>query len=285
LAMAKVPKVSKSKLSKVGGGLAALPLPEPKNLNRGTDWVDPEELFEFLFPTGVYHPFSTSRLYVFADYGPVLVNGRLRSGYKGQHLVTDQELKDMTSEMIKEDILKIYVGDQVLSQRDQDEVIQQADSKFKSIPNYTKGEILELLRTVPRNEEGHYNFHELQRIVQQNRAIELRERKKMYPDVVVKGGLKTSVFNKLQKPRTTRKLRDSEMFMRTNRMLSNNCCKVTEADTQQDPNIVNNSRLLREEFEPSQIDPDFPRWTSQPSGANKGSFVKPHQKWTSQYTD
>lgn len=43
----------------------------------------------------------------------VLRAGRLRAGYKGQHLVTDQELTDMIEIMIREDILKIYVGDQV----------------------------------------------------------------------------------------------------------------------------------------------------------------------------
>ena len=39
----------------------------------------------------------------------------------------------------------MYVGDSVLKPSEQEEVISQADDKLKSIPNYTKEEIQELL--------------------------------------------------------------------------------------------------------------------------------------------
>ncbi len=41
--------------------------------------------------------------------------------------------------------LQVYVGDSVLKPSEQEEVISQADDKLKSIPNYTKQEIEELL--------------------------------------------------------------------------------------------------------------------------------------------
>ena len=92
--------------------LATLPLPEPEGELHGTEQVIPEDLFAFLFPTGFFHCKSTARLYIFAEYGPHLVRVRdgwmsLRAGYKGQHVVTEQELADMINEMIREDILRV----------------------------------------------------------------------------------------------------------------------------------------------------------------------------------
>lgn len=93
-------------------GLASLPLPEPKTADHGTVLVQPGDLFQFLFPSGFFHSKSTARLYIFVEYGPVLVKVRegwmsLRSGYKGQHILTEQELSDMIEDMIKEDVLKV----------------------------------------------------------------------------------------------------------------------------------------------------------------------------------
>jgi len=244
-----------------------------------------DDLFEFLFPTGLFHSRSTARLYIFAEHGPVLSQGRLRSGYKGQHRVTDQELNDMIEEMIKEDILKIYVGEQVLSIRDQEEVIQQADSKFKNIPNYTRAQIDQVLSECRRNEHGAYNFHDLQRLVRENRQSELSERKKMYPDVVVKTKGRKSVFSQLQQPKAVRKLRDSEMFIGTNRLLSKNACKVTEAESRNNPAVVQNVRILREDNEPSKLDPSFPRWTNIPAGSGFADKVKKHSAWHSAYAE
>ena len=127
------------------GGLATLPLPEPKINTHGAVGVDPHELLQFLLPTGFFHSKSTARLYIFAECGPTLVKVRegwmsLRAGYKGMHVVTEQELEDMIHEMIREDILRVYVGNAILTPTEQEEVISQADPALKSIPNYTKEE-------------------------------------------------------------------------------------------------------------------------------------------------
>ena len=132
------------------GGLATLPLPEPKINTHGAVGVDPHELLQFLLPTGFFHSKSTARLYIFAECGPTLVKVRegwmsLRAGYKGMHVVTEQELEDMIHEMIREDILRVYVGNAILTPTEQEEVISQADPALKSIPNYTKEEFEELL--------------------------------------------------------------------------------------------------------------------------------------------
>jgi hypothetical protein len=55
----------------------------------------------------------------------------LRAGYKGMHVVTEQELGDMIRDMIREDILKVYVGDAVLTPAEQEEVRPEACSSAR----------------------------------------------------------------------------------------------------------------------------------------------------------
>mmetsp|Transcript_52132 Transcript_52132/g.122307 ORF Transcript_52132/g.122307 Transcript_52132/m.122307 type:complete len:292 (+) Transcript_52132:184-1059(+) len=267
-------------------GLATLPLPEPKVAHHGSEAVDPEELLQFLLPSGFFHSKSTARLYIFAEFGPVLVKVRegwmsLRSGYKGQHVVTEQELEDMIVDMIREDILKVYVGDAVLKPTEQEEVISQADDKLKSIPNYTKEEIEELLAPA-LNRDLQYDFHKLQHIVRRERQVQLKERKKMYPDVVGPR-LPKKAFKYyeegLQQSIRPKKFRDSEIFMYTSKALSKNSFRVAEQEDKNNPALVVNSRFLRED---PPFNPAIPM-LKVPVIKGKGSYVKPHQPWKSQF--
>jgi hypothetical protein len=237
-------------------GHTTLPLPEPAGGgDHGQESVAPDDLFQFLFPTGFFHSKSTARLYVFVEYGPCLVKVRegwmsLRSGYKGQHVVTEQELSDMIDEMIKEDILRVYVGDAVLKPSEQEEVIAQADNNLKTIPNYSKEHIEDLL--IPAlDKEGRYNFHKMQKIVRKERYQKLGERKKMYPDVVSTVTLPPRAFGfyteGLQKTIRPKKYRDNDIFIITSKALSKNSFKICEPEAKNDPNLVVNSRLLRDD--------------------------------------
>ena len=217
-------------------GLASLPLPEPKQKSATSDKVDPSELLQFLFPSGFYHSKSTARLYIFAEYGPTLVRVRdgwmsLRAGYKGQHIVTEQELSDMIDEMIREDVLKVYVGDAVLKPSEQEEILSQADDKLKTIPNYTKEEIEELLSPC-LDSDGVYNFKKLQEIVHSERSEKLKERKKTFPDIVNKVRLPKKAFSfyeeTLQQSIRLKKFRDSELFLNTAKALSRNAFRISE---------------------------------------------------------
>jgi len=257
-------------------------LPEPKQREKTTEYVDPEALFSFLYPPGQYHSKSTARLYVFAEFGPILVKGRLCGGYKGQHLVTDQELDDMIKEMIREDILKVYVENQVLTRREQEEVIQQADSKFKQVPNYTRSQVEELLKTCGRGDEGEYLFHDLQRIVREDREKKLRERQKMYPDVKKKT-LPPGTFAHFKQDIKTKKIPDQELFIHTAKMLSRNSCKIAEVQDRNDPGLVQNTRFLRDDFSFYRDNPSLPRWHQYAACKGKGTYVKPHLPWKSKY--
>ena len=48
---------------------------------------------KFCFPPGEWHPASTGRLAVFGNYGPLADDGNLRCGIRGDHIVSDVELK------------------------------------------------------------------------------------------------------------------------------------------------------------------------------------------------
>ena len=263
------------------GGLATLPLPEPKGSTHGEVGVDPHDLLQFLLPTGFFHSKSTARLYIFAECGPALVKVRegwmsLRGGYKGMHAVTEQELEDMIHEMIREDILRVYVGNAVLSPTEQEEVISQADPALKSIPNYTKEEFEELLAPA-LNDEGLYDFHRLQKLIHEERAEKLEARRQMYPNVVnKKGRLPKGAFQfydePLQQSIRPKKYRDSEQFMATAKSLSNNAFKIAEHEDQNNPGLVVNSRFLREEVG---FNPAIPKFKV-PVIANTGTRVKPH---------
>ena len=69
--------------------------------------VSLESLMRFVFPEGLQHPLSTGRLYAFGFYGPLDRNAQLRSGHKGQHVVSRWELDTMCAQFEREDVLQL----------------------------------------------------------------------------------------------------------------------------------------------------------------------------------
>ena len=79
------------------------------------DWgisqrVSMAALMDFIFPRGVQHPLTRGRLFAFALYGPLDRHSRLRSGTKGEHVVTTRELDTMCRTIAREDILAVYAN-------------------------------------------------------------------------------------------------------------------------------------------------------------------------------
>ncbi|CAK4068066.1 unnamed protein product [Aphanomyces euteiches] len=133
-----------------------------------TCWVSLDALMQFLFPPNVQHANSTGRLFVFALYGPLDSKSRLRSGEKGLHVVTDGELDTMCLSMEREDILSVY-GMIGLSRAEEEQVLGQADQNMKDVPRYTRADIQQLFRTVPRNANGLMSFHDMQEKITKER--------------------------------------------------------------------------------------------------------------------
>lgn len=137
--------------------------PGPKGASKSAS-VDLEQLLAFLFPAHLQHPNSAGRLFVFGLYGPLDAKARLRSGEKGLHIVTDQELTTMSRRMEREDILSVYRMCS-LAQDEEEQVLAQVDQLLKSFPQYTPRDVQALFKGLAREDNGDLSFHAMQTYV------------------------------------------------------------------------------------------------------------------------
>lgn len=239
--------------------------------------VSLESLMRFVFPEGLQHPLSTGRLYAFGFYGPLDRNAQLRSGHKGQHVVSRWELDTMCAQFEREDVLQVYILPgrplAALGERQQDELIAQADQRIKAqtgkglMPQLTRAEVADLFDDVARSGGGCMRFHEMQRQIMGFREERIKRLKVMYPKVnkshaKKKGG---DVSARLAASRkTTRRSRISpdvappEMFLKnkgmnnnsisahTNRLLSTRAYKICDIEGGNSAELSSNVRLIRE---------------------------------------
>ena len=152
--------------------------------------IDIEDVLRYCFPKGYQHPFSGSRLIAFGTYGP-LVDGHLRTGFKGSRKVMDYELEAMCLQIERDDIASIYLHRKrdlgMLTSFQQESIIAQADAHLKRakgkamLPRMSKQDIYDMFEDLPKDEFGHYSFHEMQEVV-----VGFREnRVKQYVNVVM----------------------------------------------------------------------------------------------------
>ena len=71
--------------------------------------VDIDVLMNFIFDPSLQWPLAAGRLFAFALYGPLDINGNLCTGPKGSHVVSIWELDSMCTQIEKEDMLQIYL--------------------------------------------------------------------------------------------------------------------------------------------------------------------------------
>lgn len=245
--------------------------------------VSLESLMRFVFPEGLQHPLSTGRLYAFGFYGPLDRNSMLRSGHKGQHVVSRWELDTMCAQFEREDVLQVYILPgrplAILSEQQQDELIAQADQRIKAqtgkglMPQLTRAQVSELFDDIQRNQAGAMRFHEMQRTIMEFREERIKRLKVMYPKVTRKAGAATKAAktNKSdgvsfgnQSSRTARRSKLSpdvappEMFLKnkgmnnnaisayTNRLLSTRAYKICDIEGGNSAELTSNVRLIRE---------------------------------------
>ncbi|CAM9558209.1 unnamed protein product [Ectocarpus sp. 6 AP-2014] len=155
--------------------------------------VNVQELLEFIFPKSLQHPLSTGRLYAFALYGPLDSNSELRSGYNGQRVVSTWEIDTMCLQFEREDILQVYISGGrplfVLNDAQKEEVIAQADSHLKTAKGrgyrrqVTRGEVVDLLSTLPRDASGLVSFHDAQKLIMGYREKQIARFKVIFPEI------------------------------------------------------------------------------------------------------
>ena len=140
-----------------------------------SEWVSLDGILNFCFPPGEWHPASTGRLAVFGNYGPLADDGNLRCGIRGDHIVSDVELKAMIEEMQREDILNVYIGKQRLQREEQEEILIQADEELHKVPQKSPEEIRKMFRHLKTNKKGQYSFHDLQRVILNERVKRVKK--------------------------------------------------------------------------------------------------------------
>ena len=133
---------------------------EKDTIKSGEDkfWFDLNDLLNFVFPQNLQHPLAASRLFIFGLYGPLDKDGNLRSGIGGKHVVSEYELETMCEQVEREDLVQIYLHKRrdmgLLSTKEQDSLINQADAKLKKekgramLPKLTRQDIINILQVV-----------------------------------------------------------------------------------------------------------------------------------------
>lgn len=242
-----------------------------KSRGKKSDRVSIDTLLKFLFPPHLEHSNSTGRLYVFSLYGPLNEKSRLRSGERGLHVVTDRELDTMCSTIERQDILSVY-ADGALTQEEEEELMKQADHYLKVIPRFTKEDIHRMVKSLDRDPiDRTFSFHELQHLIFKIRQDRV-EKMKAKIEIKVKDELQA----KLKKHRTRRlkqgyEIAPKSMFLKdqglsgsqnavvVSKLLNTNSFKICNSESSNKPEITQNVRLLREEFDDGT---NRPRWES-----------------------
>ena len=255
------------------------------------DWgisqrVSMAALMDFIFPRGVQHPLTRGRLFAFALYGPLDRHSRLRSGTKGEHVVTTRELDTMCRTIAREDILAVYANGG-LSPEEEEELLAQADSFMKMVPEYDADDITDILRGLPQDEFGLYSFHDVQHAISKERArhvmrlkghvdAALKRRnktKRLVPDTLkVSAAQKSLEAAQPTLSRYTQRVAPQTMFDHNvgktgeevndaiSRALCVNSFKITHIEGGNDPNLVENVRLLCEDRDNFKDKPDAEKW-------------------------
>ena len=108
------------------GEASTAPTPEPPKRPKkvGEQPVAEDELMGFLFPEGCVHWASAARLFLFANYGPLVKGNIVGGSFKNPRPLQPQELNDMIERAEREDILSVFMRGKSLSPQEEEDVIR-----------------------------------------------------------------------------------------------------------------------------------------------------------------
>jgi len=250
-----------------------------------SDKMHMDTLMNFLFPEHLQHHASTSRLFVFALYGPLDKDARLRGGIRGQHVVTDKELDTMGRAIEREDILSVYAGKELTPQQEE-EILASADEFMKTIPHWSKEDIIDILDDLPTDKDGNMSFHDMQKAIQDARAQRILFMKKK-ADAAIKRRKKGTDLKSKSRTHSKAPLvsyksstvysKDSgrtnaEIMLNTAAQLHKASHQICTVETGNDPALTQNVLLLRDEHVVMQ-DKDWDGLCCVRQ-KNKGTYVK-----------
>lgn len=271
--------------------------------------VDLEAVKRFIFPETLQHAMSTGRLFAFGLYGPLDADACLRSGHKGQHVVTRWELDTMCRQFEREDILQVYTlkgqSHSNLSEAQAEELLAQADSRLKvakgkaMMRQITREEVDDLFASLERDTKGRLNFHKMQHAIMEYRQDCISRNKVVFPRITsmkkkkglsetgAKASSKLMLSDQKLRARTkglSADIAPRSMFLadagmnnmdvasHTNRLLSTKAFTICNIADGNSSSLTANVRLIRAENEQS----GRTKWDANCAkrGSHMGSFVK-----------
>ncbi len=252
--------------------------------------IDLEDVIAWCFPKGYQHPFSGSRLIIFGTYGP-LIDGHLRTGYKGNRKVMDYELEAMCMQIEDDDIASIYLHRKrdlgLLSSKQQESIIAQADAHLKRakgkalLPRLSKDDVRALFSKTIRDEFGCMSFHDMQQVITSFREDRIKQYKRVFPELdgapeidpnapppsiygsgpkkITKRGKPPKIVSTAVAPTTmflrNKGLSNADMIATTTKALAQFAYQINEIDATGDTShLTYNVKLLRD-VEPKCKDP------------------------------
>eukprot|EP00931_Biecheleriopsis_adriatica_P093616 TRINITY_DN67340_c0_g1_i1.p1 TRINITY_DN67340_c0_g1~~TRINITY_DN67340_c0_g1_i1.p1 ORF type:complete len:373 (+),score=80.09 TRINITY_DN67340_c0_g1_i1:99-1121(+) len=136
-------------------------------------WVNQAQLMLFVFPSTLEHPESTGRLELFARYGPVDADGKLRGGIAGSHVHTDLEIRHMIHHEVREMLFALFK-----KPRETVEVIVDGLMPVAMAQNYTWAEIKQMLKPcyteAAKRGDDKLDFGHMQKIILENQKHRLQ---------------------------------------------------------------------------------------------------------------
>jgi hypothetical protein len=242
---------------------------------RKSHMVSVDVIKQFVFPTSVQHARSTALLFVYGLYGPLNDFGKLCSGRGGKHEVNETELATMVKIIDDEDIIAVYVRDhpENITNAEKMEVMKSADAALKDKPQITEPEFDKLFAPLSRDEKGHVSFHEIQHVILRERQRRVAECRKMYPDLIHHDS--RVIHNQKRCFVRPSKIDDKDMFLQNARLLAQRSYLITEVDNGNNPEVVQNVKLIRDEVREKYKKGEV-HWDELCSlrGTNKPTYVK-----------
>ncbi|GBG30275.1 Hypothetical Protein FCC1311_064942 [Hondaea fermentalgiana] len=217
------------------------------------------DLLDFVFPAEQQHPWSTGRLLVFGEFGPLNEESRLESGLKGEHVVQKHEINTMIEQINTADMLSIYVQGAVLSPDETVEVIKQVDPQIRRDKQISREEVVALFENVSVDPvDRTICFHEMQAIVASFRTARIERWKQMAANSV----RKSTRLSKKQRAarllhesairrasalslRKAPQIDDIDAFLTTSKLLNRHSFEICNLEDKNHPSLVQNVRILR----------------------------------------
>jgi len=220
--------------------------------------VDIKDLLAFLFPQEAQHPWSTGRLLVYGEYGPLDDHGYLRGGIRGEYIIRKSEIREMVRQIDRTDLSYIYVGNAVLSPDEQREILAQVDPRLVRDKQISVGGVQALFENLDRDQNGLLYFHQVQQVIFTFRRERIKRWKRTSANTASRDLKKSKSEIEIGKKhskaiqvagkiglRIPFKVDDRDQFQMTSKLLNRHSFEICNMEDKNSPSLVQNVQILK----------------------------------------